>query len=153
MTMLTRYDPVGEVLSLKQAMDRLFDDSFVSPTGWMTIAGGQIGPAIDMWETPEEVVVTAALPGLAPEDVEITLTGQTLSLRGEFTADDQVSPDQYVLRERRHGTFHRQVTLPVRVDGDNAEATFEHGLLRLRVPKAAEVKPRQIQVTAPKQLT
>ncbi len=152
MTMATRYNPVGEVLSLKQAMDRLFDDSFVSPAGWMTIATGQAGPAIDMWETPEEIVVNAALPGLAPEDVEITLTGQTLSLRGEFKADDQVSRDQYVLQERRYGTFHRQLTLPVRIDGDNAEATFEHGLLRLRIPKAAEVKPRQIEITAPKQL-
>jgi HSP20 family protein len=153
MTMLTRYNPVGEVLSLKQAMDRLFDDSFVSPAGWMTIAGGQIGPAIDMWETPDEIVVSAALPGLAPDDVEITLTGQTLSLRGEFKADDQVSRDQYVVHERRYGTFHRQLTLPVRVDGDDADATFEHGLLRLRIPKAAEVKPRQIEIQAPKQLT
>lgn len=75
MTMLTRYNPVGEVLSLKQAMDRLFDDSFVTPAGWMTIATGQAGPAIDMWETPEEIAVSAALPGVAPEDVEITLTG------------------------------------------------------------------------------
>lgn len=153
MTMLTRYNPVGEVLSLKQAMDRLFEDSFVNPTGWMTIAGGELSPAIDMWETPDEIIVSASLPGIAPENVEITLTGQTLTLRGEIQADEEVSRDQYVLRERRYGTFHRQLTLPVRVDGDNAQATFANGVLRLSVPKAPEVKPRHIEIKAAKQLT
>jgi HSP20 family protein len=148
MTMHTRYNPAGEVLSLKQAMDRLFEDSFVTPADWMTIANGQLTPAIDMWETTDDVVVSAALPGIAPEDVEITLTGQTLTLRGEIKANEQVSRDQYLHQERRYGTFHRQVPLPVRVDGDAAEATFENGVLRLRIPKAPEVKPRQIQIRA-----
>lgn len=152
MTLLTRYNPAGEMLSLKQAMDRLFEDSFVNPTGWMTVAGGRWTPAVDVWETPDDIVVSAALPGIAPDDVEITLTGQTLTLKGEITADDQVSGDQYLVRERRYGAFHRQLTLPVRVDGDNVEATFENGVVRLRIPKAPEVKPRQIEIKAAKQL-
>ncbi len=153
MTLLTRYSPAGETLSLRQAMDRLFEDSFVNPAGWLTIANGQMAPAIDMWETPEEVIVSAALPGIAPENVEISLTGQTLTLRGELTADEEVTRDQYVIQERRYGTFHRQLTLPVRVDGDGAQATFENGVLRLRIPKAPEVKPRHIEIKPAKQLT
>lgn len=153
MTMLTRYNPASEVLSLRQAMDRLFEDSFVNPAGWLTIASGSMTPAVDMWETPDDIVVSASLPGIAPENVEITLTGQTLTLRGEIKAAEEVQRDQYLLQERRYGTFHRQFTLPVRVDGDAAQATFENGVLHLRIPKAPEVKPRHIEIKAAKQLT
>ncbi len=147
MTNLTRHNPVGEALSLRQAMDRLFEDSFVSPWSWRTVAGTQ-WPAIDIHDTPEAVVVKAALPGIRPEDVEITMTGQTLSLRGEFKADESVEQGRYLVQERRYGTFHRQVELPVRVKSESAEASFENGLLTLRIPKADEVKPRQIQIHA-----
>lgn len=153
MNMLIRDSAAGEVLSLKQAMDRLFEDSFVNPTGWLTLAGGQWAPAIDVWETSDDIVVSAALPGIAPDDVEVTLTGQTLTLKGEIAADEERSSDQYLLRERRYGAFHRQLNLPVRVDSDHVQASFENGVLRLRIPKAAEVRPRQIEIKAVKQLT
>lgn len=153
MTLLTQYNPADEVLSLRQAMDRLFEDSFVNPAGWTTLARGQWAPAIDMWETPDDIVVSAAMPGIAPHDVEITLTAQTLTLKGEIQADEEVPGDRYLVRERRYGSFHRQLNLPVRVDGDNAQATFENGVLRLRIPKAPEVKPRQIEIKAAKRLT
>ncbi|MGH2427941.1 MAG: Hsp20/alpha crystallin family protein [Candidatus Limnocylindria bacterium] len=148
MANITRFDPFNEIVSLRSAMDRLFEDSFVSPVTWRTIGGDGITPPMDVHQTPDEIVVTAALPGLKAEDVEITMTGQTLSLRGEFKADDAVERDQYLYRERRHGTFNRSIQLPVRVEGDRAEATFVDGILTLRVPKAEEVKPRQIQVKA-----
>ncbi len=147
MTNLTRYNPLGEAVSLRQAMDRLFEDSFVSPFGWRTVAGSA-WPAVDVHQTPDEVVVTAALPGIKPEEVEITLTGQMLTLRGEFKADQSVEQGQYLFQERRYGTFHRQIELPVRVQGEQAHASFENGLLTLRIPKADEVKPRQIQIHA-----
>ena len=153
MAMLTR-NPMGEVLSLKQAMDRLFEDSFVNPTGWATLANGQAMPLIDVYETPDEVVVTASLPGIREDDVNVTLSGQTLTLKGEFKADERVSRDQIVYQERRYGAFHRQIQLPVRVDGDNVDASYEHGILTLRIPKAAEVRPRQIEIKpAQKQLS
>ena len=143
MSNLTRYNPLGEAVSLRQAMDRLFEDSFVTP--WRTLAG-TAWPAIDVHETPEAVVVTAALPGLKPEEVEITVTGQTLTLRGEFKADESVERGQYLYQERRYGTFHRQIQLPVRIQSDRAEASFENGVLTLHIPKAEEVKPRQIPI-------
>ena len=149
MANLTRLDPLGEMVSLRHAMDRLFEDSFVSPLGWRTISGGDsITPALDVHETDDHLVVTAALPGVKPDDVEITMVGQTLTLRGEFKAGDEVQGERYLYRERRYGTFNRTLQLPVRVEGDKAEATFTDGILTLRIPKAEEVKPRQIRITA-----
>jgi HSP20 family protein len=146
---ITRWDPVGEVMSLRSAIDRLFEDSFVSPLTWRTIAGGDtVMPALDVYETDDDVIVKAALPGMKPDDVEITMTGQTLTLRGELKSDDEVKRDQFLYRERRFGSFNRTIQLPVRVQGDNAEATFADGLLTLRLPKAEEVKPRQIRINA-----
>jgi HSP20 family protein len=148
MANITRFDPFGEMVTLRQAMDRLFEDSFVSPLGLRAFNGDAAGPALDVHQNADEIVVTAALPGVKPEDVDITITGQTLSIRGELKADEKVERDQYLYRERRFGTFNRQLQLPVRVQGDGATATFENGLLTLTIPKAEEVKPRQIQVKA-----
>jgi HSP20 family protein len=148
MANITRFDPFGEMVTLRQAMDRLFEDSFVSPLGLRAFNGDAAGPALDVHQNADEIVVTAALPGVKPEDVDITITGQTLSIRGELKPDEKVERDQYLYRERRFGTFNRQLQLPVRVQGDGATATFENGLLRLTIPKAEEVKPRQIQVKA-----
>lgn len=149
MANITRYDPLGEMVSLRSAMDRLFEDSFVTPMSWRTISGGDtITPPVDVHETSDEIVVTAAMPGMKAEDVEITMTGQTLTFRGEFKADEEINRDQYLYRERRFGSFSRTVQLPVRVQGDRADATFTDGVLTLRIPKAEEVKPRQIRINA-----
>jgi len=154
MANMTRYDPFVDTITLRKAMDRLFEDSFVSPFTWRNVNGESTSPALDVHQSADEIVVTAALPGLRPEDVDITITGQTLSIRGEFKSDEEVSRDQYLYRERRYGSFHRQLRLPVRVQGDAATATFEHGVLTLRIPKSEDVKPRQIQVkAAPKPTT
>ena len=153
MANITRFDPFGEMVTLRQAMDRLFEDSFVSPLTLRTFNGEAVAPPLDVHQTADEIVVTAALPGIKPNDVDITITGQTLSIRGEFKADEEIGRDQYLYRERRYGTFNRQIQLPVRVQGDAASATFENGLLTLSIPKSEEVKPRQIQVkAAPKQV-
>lgn len=150
MANITRYDPLGEMVSLRSAMDRLFEDSFVSPLSWRTIGGGNdsLTPPIDVHETDDEIVVTASLPGIKADDVEITMTGQTLTMRGEFKADERIEKDQYLYRERRFGSFSRTLQLPVRVEGDRAQASFSDGILRLSIPKAEEVKPRQIRINA-----
>ena len=149
MANITRFDPLSDMVSLRSAMDRLFEDSFVSPGTWRTMSNGSgITPPVDVHETADEIVVSASLPGMKPEDVEITITGQNLTLRGEFKADDEVTKDQYLYRERRYGAFHRNIQLPVRVQGEGAEATFTNGVLALRIPKADEVKPRQIRINA-----
>ena len=147
MANITRFDPFGEMVSLRSAMDRLFEDSFVSPLSWRTVANGTgINPAVDVHETDDDIVVTAALPGMKSDDIDITITGQNLTLRGELKADETVEHDQYIYRERRFGSFNRSFQLPVRVDGDRADASFSDGILTLRIPKADEVKPRQIRI-------
>jgi HSP20 family protein len=148
MANITRYDPLSEMVTLRQAMDRLFEDSFVSPLTWRTIGGGAdtVSAPIDVHETADEIVVTASLPGIKPEDVDITMTGQTLTLKGEFKSDQEEDRGQYLYRERRFGAFNRTLQLPVRVEGDRAEASFENGVLTLHIPKSEEVKPRQIQI-------
>jgi HSP20 family protein len=149
MSNVTRFDPFGEMVSLRRAMDHLFDDAWVSPMRWRHYTGEPLGVKVDLHQTDDALVVTASLPGVRPEDVEVTITGQTLSISGELKAEEQVEREQYLYRERRTGSFARQLELPVRVEGDKAEATFEHGLLRLTIPKAEDVKPRQIEVKVP----
>jgi HSP20 family protein len=108
--------------------------------------GGTVNAPIDVHETADEIVVTASLPGMKPEDVDITMTGQTLTLKGEFKSDQEEDRGEYLYRERRFGSFNRTLQLPVRVEGERAEASFDNGVLTLRIPKSEEVKPRQIQI-------
>ncbi len=149
MANVTRFDPFREMLTLRQAMDRLFEDSVVSPSTYrtlMTNGSSALTPELDIHETPDDLVLTIALPGVKPDDVNITITGQTLQIKGEFKADESVNRDDYLYRERRFGSFSRALELPVRVKGDAATARFEDGVLTLSVPKAEEVKPRQIEI-------
>jgi HSP20 family protein len=149
MANITRFDPFREMLTLRQAMDRLFEDSVVSPASLRSLGSGDtaaLTPPLDLHETGDNLVLSIALPGVKPEDVNITITGQTLQLRGEFKADASVKRDEYLHRERRFGTFSRQLELPIRVKGDEAQATFENGVLTLTIPKADEVKPRRIEI-------
>jgi HSP20 family protein len=146
MANITRFDPFREMLTLRQAMDRLFDDSVVSPASLRTLAGTSLTPAVDLRETEDDLVLSVALPGAKPEDVNITITGQTLQIRGEFKDEQSTERDTYLYRERRFGSFSRQIDLPVRVNGDGATADFENGVLTLTIPKAEEVKPRQISI-------
>ena len=142
---ITRFDPFSDLFSLRRSMDRLFDD-FASPLVWRTYDGETISPMVDVHQTADELIVTANLPGVHPEDVDITVTGQTLLIKGEFKADEEVEREQFLYRERRFGSFTRQIQLPVRVQGEKAEATYHNGVLRLAIPKAEEVKPKQISI-------
>ncbi len=149
MANITRFDPFREMLTLRQAMDRLLEDSVVSPASLRSLGNGDaaaLTPPLDLHETSENLVLSMALPGVKPEDVNITITGQTLQLRGEFKTDASVKRDEYLHRERRFGTFSRQLELPTRVRGDAAQATFEDGVLTLTIPKADEAKPRRIEI-------
>ena len=128
---------------------RYFDENTFSPLAWRFFQGEALTPLVDVHQTDDDIIVTVSLPGIKPEDVNITLTGRTLVISGELKADEQVEREQYVYRERRVGTFNRQMRLPVRVEGEKAQATFENGLLRLTLPKAEESKPRQIEIKVP----
>jgi HSP20 family protein len=145
MSKLIRWQPMNDLVSLREAMDRLFEDSFVTFRNWPTpLAPAE--PSLDLYETGNEVVVKAALPGLKPEDVDITLRGDVLTIAGETNEETEQKDKNYIRRERRYGSFSRTVTLPEGLTADKAEAKFENGVLTLAIPKSEEVKPKKIQV-------
>lgn len=142
-----RWNPLREVMSLREAMDRLFEDSFVRPVrGWWG-DGTPDRPfrlPLDVYTTPEEIVVTASLPGLTPDEVEISCEGDTVTIRGELRPP--LENVDYLFQERPYGAFARTLTLNIPVEMDKAEAVFENGVLTLTLPKAEESKPKVIKV-------
>ena len=143
MSNLTRWEPMREMMTLREAMDRLFDDAFTRP---LSMSGVSAAPAIDMYQTEDDVVVKATLPGLKAEDVDITITGETLTLRGEYKQEGERKDSNYHVRERRSGSFQRAILLPTDVKADKAKADFENGILTITMPIAEEVKPKSITI-------
>jgi HSP20 family protein len=131
------------MMTLRDAMDRLFDDAFTRP---LSASGFSATPAIDMYQTEDEVVVKATLPGLTADDVDITVTGETLTLRGEYKHETEEKQATYHIREQRSGSFERSLFLPTDVKADKASANFENGVLTIAMPIAEEVKPRSITI-------
>ena len=146
MTLTRRPSPFGELVTLRQAMDRLFDDAVFRP--WSGGSGyadtGRL--ALDVRTTPDALLVEASLPGYEPEDVDITVENGTLTIKAEDRRQDTQEQDGWVVREIARGSVMRTVTLPTGLEADKAEATFEHGVLKLRVPRAEQTKPRQIRI-------
>ncbi len=148
MSNLTRWEPAREMMTLREAMDRLFDDAFTRPfsmTGNLSAL-----PAIDMYQTDDEVVVKAVVPGVKADDVQISVTGDMLTLKGETKIKDESKEKAWHIREQRWGSFERRISLPVDVVADQARAEFEDGVLTISLPKAEEVRPKTITVKAKK---
>jgi len=143
---IERWQPFSELMSLREAMDRLFEDSFVRPYRGLTARGEVAAPALDIYQTPSEVVVKASLPGVKSEDVSIDITGDSLTIKGESKAEQEIKKEDYLYQERRYGAFSRCVALPSGLKTDKAEATLEDGILTITIPKAEEVKPKKISV-------
>jgi HSP20 family protein len=144
MVNIVRWEPFREMMSLRQAMDQLFDDSFVRIPHLR--GDGLWGLPIDMYQTKDDLVVKATLPGVKPEEVDISITDNTLTIKGEHKEEQETKEDDYLYRERYYGAFNRSVAIPVKVKGEKAEATFEEGVLTLTIPKADEIKPRQVKI-------
>ena len=141
-----RWSPFSDLVSLRQAMDRLFEESFVRPSRTFEFLGGHMAVPLDIYQTPNEVVVKANLPGVKREDVDISITGDTLTIKGETKAEEETKREDYLCQEQRCGAFSRSVVLPVGLKADGAEAVFENGVLTLTIPKVEEVKPKTIKI-------
>lgn len=148
MTIIRRPSPFSELLSLRSAMDRIFDETFYRP---VTGATGEdtLAMPLDIYTTQDALVLEAALPGIRPEDVDIQVLGDTLTLTATSASEREDEKGGYHVREVRRGRFTRTVTLPSGLKTDGASATFEHGMLKLSFPKAEQARPRQIPVMAP----
>jgi HSP20 family protein len=146
---LVRWEPFRDLVTLRDAMDRLFEESFVQPVRLAAWDGGRGAPvALDIFQTDDEVIVKASLPGIKADEIDISLTGDVLTIKGESKAEEEVKEEHYIRREMRYGSFIRTVQIPVSVNTEQAEAAFENGVLTLKLPKAEEVKPKAIKVQA-----
>jgi HSP20 family protein len=144
MANLTRWDPFSEMLSLREAMNQLLEESFVAPGN----AGRGQGfvPALDLSETEDGYTVEVAVPGMNPDDLQITVENNVLTIKGEVRNQSDEKKRNYHRVERRFGSFQRTVALPSTVKADAINASLTGGILKLDIPKAEEVKPRRISV-------
>ena len=154
--MVTQYPFGSDFVLLRDAMNQLLQDSFVPSggprSGWNTVSRATARPMpLDVYATPEEAIVIAALPGVNPEQLEITYTQNTLTLSGSVPSavdSEQGKNATWYAHELWSGQFQRTVSLPFEVDASKAEATFEHGLVRIVLPKAERAKPQKIAIKA-----
>ncbi len=145
MNMVRRTSPFGEILSLRNAMDRLFDETFWRPT-WVARGLDEYHVPLDVQTTADALVVKAALPGVKPEDVEVTIDGNTLTIMGKLDEEREQDEQGYLVREIRRGSFSRSVALTSDLKIDEAKASFENGIVTLTIPKAEQAKPRRIPI-------
>ena len=142
--MIDRYSPFGRATSLRQLMDRLLEDAVVMPRE----GGGESwgGPAMDVYEQGDNLVVEAHLPGITSEDLDVNVERGVLTISGKTESEQERTDRHYLLREKRSGRFSRSLQLPAMYQTENCRATFEDGVLRLTFPKTEEAKPRRIQI-------
>jgi len=145
---IARYSPLSDLVSLRDAMDQLFQESFIRPNGWSGLPAGQISTPVDLWETKDAYHLRADLPGMTPEDIAINVTGDTVTLSGETKAMTDVANEGWLRQERRAGKFQRSFTLPVQIDANAVTATFSNGILDLTLPKSEAVKPKTVKIQA-----
>jgi HSP20 family protein len=141
--MLTRWDPFQEMLNLRRTVDRLFDNASTDQDWGQST---QWGLAVDVAENKDDFIVKASVPGINPDDLDVSYSDDTLTIRGEIKTENEVKEDQYHIRERRYGSFSRSITLPTKIKGDAIEASYQNGVVILRLPKAEEVKPKRIEI-------
>ena len=144
---MDRWDPFREMLTLREAVDRLFQQS-VSGTGQLLSNLRPESIPLDVVEQDDAFEVRAAVPGVKPDDVEVTVQGERVTIRAEARASEERRGDNWLLREHRAGTLQRTVALPIPVSSERAEARIENGVLTLRLPKLQESRPRRISVNA-----
>ena len=144
---IIRWRPTRDLLSIRDEVNRLFDNFFTGlPERRRGLLDGEWAPSVDVAETDNEVVVTAELPGVKQDDVDITVTDDVLTLKGEKKEEKEVKEKNYHRIERSYGSFQRSVSLPAGVQADKAKATYKDGVLHITVPKAEEAKPKQIKI-------
>jgi HSP20 family protein len=142
--MIDRQGSMGRGIGLRHLTDRMLEDAFVVPREGG--AEGWGGPAVDVYEDGDSLVVEAQLPGMKPEDLDVHVERGVLSISGKAEAEQEHRGRNYLLREQRSGRFSRSLQLPATYQTENCEASYEHGVLRLVFPKAQGAKPHRIQI-------
>lgn len=143
---IMEWKPFREVSKLRSEMDRLWDDYFGS--GRRAFKSETWVPSVDVSETDDKIVVKAEIPGMESKDIDISLSGDVLTIKGEKKSEREEKEENYHLVERSYGSFSRSLRLPVGVDGDKIEASYKQGVLTVTCPKKEEVKPKPIEIKA-----
>ena len=147
MSTIIRWNSFGEAGSLRRAVDRLFDDALLAgpfragngqPTAWQ--------PAVEMFETGDEVVVRAEMPNVDPANVDVTVTGDAITIKGTVRQEEEKKDRSYYRRELRYGSYVRTLPLPAEVNGGDAKATYKDGVLEVKIPKSERAKPTSVKV-------
>ena len=148
---LVQWNPARDLMRMREDMNRLFSQFFREGDDeegtWLT---GAWAPPVDIHETDEVLILKAELPGFSKDDVHVELHNNRLTLRGERRHETEVKEEQYHRRERAYGSFQRTFQLPTTIDQDKVKASFQNGILELRLPKSEAAKPKRIALTAGK---
>ncbi len=146
---IMRWRPGRELAAIRDEMNRLFDDFFSGfpfPERRRGLMEGEWAPTVDVAETDENIVVTAELPGVKQNDVEISVVNDVLTLKGEKKEEKEIKKENYHRIERSYGSFQRSISLPTGVQADKAKATYKDGVLTITIPKVEEAKPKSIKI-------
>ena len=149
---IIRWDPFRDMVTLREKMNRLFEDYYPARTEEKDIVAGSWAPSVDIYETENELVLTAELPGIKEDDIEIKLEDNTLTLKGNRNFEKETKEENYHRIERSYGSFFRSFTLPAYIDQEKIEAEHEKGILKISMPKKQEAKSRKVRVLKPKQV-
>jgi HSP20 family protein len=140
-----KFEPTGEFVSLREAVDKLFEDSFIRPFNGF---GTTTTFPVDLTETKDEYVLKGSLPGMKPEDVSIETTADGITIKGEFKQETEAKEAEYLRKERHYGKVQRSFALPLAIDPNKVEASFDYGVLTIALPKTEIVKPKTVTVKA-----
>lgn len=148
---IVKWSPIKELEEMRRDMDRLFEEFFTPVTGrrrgWpMKPETGVIIPNIEMFDRKDEVVVRAELPGVTKEDIDLTITKDSLTLRGEMKKEEEVKQENCYISERSYGSFTRTIAMPVEIENEKASASFKEGVLEIVMPKREEARPKEIKI-------
>ena len=143
---LARWDPFAEMADLRREMDHIFGEFFGRTPSSMAATEAMWSPLVDIHETKDSFLLMAELPGVKQEDIQVSVEGDTLTLKGERKRETEVKEDQYHRVERSYGRFERSIVLPSVVDPSRVKATYRDGVLEIQLPKKEEAKPKEIKV-------
>lgn len=143
---IIRWDPFRDLITLREKMNRLFEEAFTSRGEEKDLVASTWTPSVDIYETEHALILSAEVPGIDEKDIEIKIEDNTLTIKGERKFEKETKEENYHRIERAYGSFYRSFSLPHYIDQDNIEAEHENGILKITMPKKAELKPRKVKV-------
>lgn len=146
---IVKWSPLKELEEMRKDMDRLFEDFFAPVSRrrrWLKTDVGVVVPNIEMYDRKDEIVLKAEIPGVSKEDIDLTITKDSITLKGEVKKEEEIKEEDYYACERSYGSFTRSVALPVEVNSEKAKASFKNGVLEITLPKKEEAKPKEIKI-------